>query len=257
MDKFALNKKIQLLSVVVPVFNECKTLEKCIKDLFGVLNTIDRPYEVYIIESNSTDGSRELINRMKNEYDFELILEDKPKGKGFAVRSGLNLISGDVFTIFDVDGEYDPIDLLDLIKPIESGKTSFVLGSRHSDSWALRRLKNQSLRTFLMNVAHLLFTKLINSLFKSKLKDPFTMYKVIRTSVFKNIYLRSNRFDLDWELVCLALRLGSKPIELPVNYVSRNFDEGKKIRFFYDPVTWMFALFRFKFMPINQKSRFN
>jgi hypothetical protein len=105
-----------------------------------------------------------------------------------------------------------------------------------------------------MNVAHLFFTFLINTLFNVKLKDPFTMYKIMRKEIFEGVTLVSDRFDLDWEFVCLAIRLGSNPLELPVNYTSRSFSEGKKIRLFLDPLTWILAVLRFKFMPILRKS---
>ena len=77
--------------------------------------------------------------------------------------------------------------------------------------------------------------------------DPFTMYKVFRSEVFRGVVLRSDRFDLDWELVIKAVRRGSRPFEVPISYKSRSFDEGKKVSFFRDPVSWIIALFRFRF----------
>ncbi len=252
LDKFAIKRNIKLLSVVIPVYNESRTLEKCIKELYLVLDNIQTQYEVFIVESNSTDGSREILIKLNDIYNFKLILQDTPKGKGFAVRSALNLIMGDVFAIYDADDEYNPNDFMKLLAPIESGDTSFVLGSRHSNKWALRKFEAQGARALLMNVAHIVFTQIINVLFRSKFRDPFTMYKIIRKEIFDGINLTSNRFDLDWELVCVAIRLGSAPLEIPVQYSSRSFAEGKKIRLFYDPLTWIVAIFKFRIMPINR-----
>lgn len=255
LDNFAIKKKIELLSIIIPVFNESHTLEKSIKGLYQVLHSIKTQYEVYVVESNSTDGSRDLVLNLNKMFDFKLILQDQPKGKGFAVRSALALIKGDVFVIFDADDEYNPKDLVKLLSPIESGETSFVLGSRHSHTWAFRSFGKNLSTSLLMNMAHVFFTQIINILFRTKFRDPFTMYKIIRKEIFRNINLTSNRFDLDWELVCIAVRLGSKPIEIPVHYESRSFNEGKKIRFFYDPLTWIVAIFKFRFMPINRANR--
>jgi hypothetical protein len=165
-------------------------------------------------------------------------------------------MKGDVFLVFDADGEYNADDIPNLLKPIESGETSFVLGTRHILNSQMRSFNNGKLLAKFMNVAHVFFTYLINFFFNIKLTDPFTMYKVMRVEIFKNVELTSNRFDLDWELVCVALRLGCYPIEIPVYYRSRDFSEGKKIKFFYDPILWIIALFKFRFLPVRKSPGF-
>ena len=251
-DKYAIRKKIELLSIIIPVYNEIKTIELSISNLYSVLKSISTNFEVFVVESNSNDGSREKVLELQEKYKYNLTLQDSPKGKGSAVREAFYKISGEVFLIFDGDNEYDPKDLVKLIVPIEEGETSFVLGSRHSNLWKLRNFNNSKVISFIMNGAHIIFVNMINLFFSANLTDPFSMYKIIRTDIFKDIRLTSNRFDLDWELICISLRLGSKPIELPITYSSRSFKEGKKIKLFLDPITWMIALFKFRFLPIQK-----
>ena len=115
----------------------------------------------------------------------------------------------------------------------------------------MRLMYHHRILPALMNLAHRFFTGLINVTFFIRLTDPFTMYKIFRKEVFSDVELVSNRFDLDWELVIKAIRLGAYPIEIPVNYKSRSFSEGKKVRFFLDPITWVFALIRFRFCSLR------
>jgi hypothetical protein len=101
-----------------------------------------------------------------------------------------------------------------------------------------------------MNGAHWAFTTMFNVVYRTKLRDPFTMYKVFRTSCIIGVPFTSNRFDFDWELVAKLVRLGNIPLEVPITYVSRDFDSGKKVRFFRDPLTWIVALAKFRFTKL-------
>ena len=98
-----------------------------------------------------------------------------------------------------------------------------------------------------MNVGHIAFLALFNVVYQQRLRDPFTMYKVFRRDCLHGIPLECNRFDFDWELTAKLVRAGYKPMELPVSYHSRSFGEGKKIRLFRDPLTWVRACFRYRF----------
>lgn len=251
MDPFSQKQKIKLLSIIVPIFNEESTVVKALRALTEISKDIECKTEIIVIESNSTDKTRELVIQLNEDLDFELFLEETPKGKGFAVRQGMKMMNGDVFMIFDADDEYDPNDIPKLIVPIELGLTSFVLGSRHKTNNPMRSFVRNPLIGRIMNFGHVVFTALINISFKEKLTDPFTMYKLFRSEVFQDINLTSNRFDFDWELVCLALRQGCKPIELPISYISRDYSSGKKVRLIYDPLLWMIALIKFRFLPIK------
>lgn len=228
-------------------YNEEATFEKAVRDLLTVLESLPYSYELIVVESNSKDNTRNLATKLQAELDYKLILQQQAFGKGFAIREALRHKTGDLFLIYDADGEYNPQDIPRLIAPIASGATSFVLGTRHQAGLAMREMSDYKVKSMIMNYAHKFFTFLINIFFGTNLSDPFTMYKIFRTEVFHDVELVSNRFDFDWELVAKAIRRGSQPIEVPIQYISRSFSEGKKIRFFYDPMTWIFALVRFKF----------
>ncbi len=254
VDSFASKKPIELLSVVVAAYNEADTIANSLNGLHEVLTTLNCASEIIVVESNSTDGTREILLGIERELNLKLILQDHPQGKGSAVRLGMSQMSGNVFLIYDADAEYDPADIPKLLVPIETGETSFVLGTRHEKGRTMRVMDHHRIRPALMNLAHRFFTELINFTFFVKLTDPFTMYKIFRSEVFRNVELVSNRFDFDWELVCKAIRLGCIPIEIPVFYKSRSFSEGKKVRFFRDPITWIIALIKFRIGKIKKYS---
>jgi glycosyltransferase involved in cell wall biosynthesis len=247
IDKFALRQPINKLSILIAAYNEVATILPAIESLIPVVSSLSCEYEIIVVESNSTDGTRELLQRNIDNLGIHLFLEELPKGKGSAIRLGMANMSGDVFLIYDADAEYLASDIPKLLVPIENGLTSFVLGTRHEKGSPMRVMPDHIFLSELMNIAHKFFTTLINVFFGVKLTDPFTMYKVFRTQIFIGIKLVSNRFDLDWELVEKAIRLGSRPIEVPVFYEARSFSQGKKVRLFRDPFSWLVALFRFRF----------
>jgi glycosyltransferase involved in cell wall biosynthesis len=249
-DAFASNQPIKLLSVIVAAYNEASTIAQTLSKLSGVLKTLNCSSEIIVVESNSSDETRKILKSIENQLNLKLIFQDHPQGKGSAVRLGMNQMNGDVFLIYDADAEYDPADIPKLLVPIENGETSFVLGTRHEKGRSMRVMDHHRIRPALMNLAHRFFTGLINVTFFVKLTDPFTMYKIFRSEVFTGVELVSNRFDFDWELVCKSIRLGCVPLEIPVYYKSRSFSEGKKVRFFKDPLTWMVALVKFRFSRI-------
>jgi glycosyltransferase involved in cell wall biosynthesis len=238
------------LSIIVPIYNERGTVKEALdaivaKEIPGIR------LELIFVESNSTDGTREIVLTYQNNPRVKLILEDKPRGKGFAVRTGLKEATGDVILIQDADLEYDLADYDALVAPIFAGRQAFVLGSRHGQGgWAIRKFTDQPLRGLILNLAHWTFTLMINVSLGIWLKDPFTMYKVFRRDCLKGLTFECNRFDFDWELLIKLVRKGYKPIELPITYRSRSFAEGKKIRMWSDPVTWMKALIKYRFQKL-------
>lgn len=254
MDSFALNQPIKFLSVIVAAYNEAGTVAQAMEELSQVLNGLSCSSEIIVVESNSTDDTREILMGIQNHLKIKLVFQDHAQGKGSAVRLGMSQMRGDAFLIYDADSEYEPKDIPKLLTPIENGSTSFVLGTRHEKGKSMRVMDAHRIRPAIMNLAHTFFTGLINISFRTKLTDPFTMYKIFRSEVFSGIELVSDRFDLDWELVCKAIRLGCIPVEIPVYYKSRSFSEGKKVRFFRDPVNWLVALVRFRFSRIIKKA---
>ena len=238
------------LSVIVPVYNEAATARPALEALLAKEIPGVR-IEVLIIESNSTDGSCEIVNAFRDHPRVTLILEDRPRGKGHAVRAGFARATGDVILIQDADLEYDLADYDILLAPILAGRQVFVLGSRHGQGgWAIRQFADQPFRAFVFNLGHWGFTALINVSLGIWLRDPFTMYKVFRRECLEGLTLTCNRFDLDWELLIKLVRRGYRPIEIPVAYRSRSFTQGKKIRPFRDPLTWLVAWARARFGPL-------
>ena len=249
-DPFALNQPIKLLSVIIAAYNEASTIAQTLARLHDVLETLNCSSEIIVVESNSTDETRGILRSIEQQLKLKLVFQEHPQGKGSAIRLGMKQMNGDVFLIYDADAEYDPTDIPKLLEPIENGETSFVLGTRHEKGRSMRVMDNHRIRPALMNLAHKFFTGLINVTFFVKLTDPFTMYKIFRSEVFTGVKLVSNRFDFDWELVCKSIRLGCVPTEIPVFYKSRSFSEGKKVRFLRDPITWVVALVKFRFVRL-------
>jgi glycosyltransferase involved in cell wall biosynthesis len=178
-------------------------------------------------------------------------LQDRPAGKGNAVRAGFEAMTGDYVLIQDSDDEYDIKDYDALLEPLMSGEAAFVLGARHGGgSWKMRRFTGQPVLSHVMNFGHWLFAMLINLTYGLHIKDPFTMYKVFRVDCLHNLTFECDRFDFDCELVIKLARRGYIPVEIPVNYRSRSFEQGKKINVLRDPLTWLWAILRFRFQKI-------
>jgi glycosyltransferase involved in cell wall biosynthesis len=240
----------RVLSVVVPVFNERATAKESL-DAIVAKAIPGWTLEIIIVESNSTDGSRDIVLGYKDHPRVKVILEEKPSGKGHAVREGFKHATGEVMLIQDADLEYDLADYDVLLAPIAAGRQTFVLGSRHGDGgWALRKFDDQPLHALVLNSAHWTFAFLINVSLGIWLKDPFTMYKVFRRDCLDGLTFECNRFDFDWELLIKLVRKGHRPIEIPISYKSRSFKEGKKITMFRDPLTWLWALVKYRIKPL-------
>jgi SAM-dependent methyltransferase len=239
------------LSIVLPAFNEARTLPVLLDGLLArTLEDIDR--EIILVESNSTDGTREIAMRYQQHPDVKLVLEDRPRGKGHAVRTGLAHATGDFILIQDADLEYDLDDYDVLLEPLTTGRRAFVLGSRHGGkTLKLRSFAGQPLLSSFLNGGHWFFRTILNVLYGVRLKDPFTMYKVFRRDCLSGLRLECNRFDLDYEIVIKLIRKGYRALEIPVNYRSRSFTEGKKVSILRDPLTWLWALIKFRVQPLD------
>jgi hypothetical protein len=107
----------------------------------------------------------------------------------------------------------------------------------------------------IVNMAHWVFTWLFNVTYRTRLRDPFTMYKVFRRECIEGVEFVADRFDFDWELAGKLVRLGYRPVEIPIEYEARSFEGGKKVRFFRDPPTWIAACLRFRFCPLPDQRR--
>jgi glycosyltransferase involved in cell wall biosynthesis len=238
------------LSVIVPIYNEAATVRQSL-DAILAKTVPGWTLQIIMVESNSTDGTRSIVQTYNAHPRVKLILEDRPRGKGHAVRAGLAHATGDVILIQDADLEYDLDDYDILLAPLAAGRQEFVLGSRHGEGgWAIRKFSDQPFQALILNLAHWGFTLLINVALFIWLKDPFTMYKVFRRECLEGLTFECNRFDFDWELLMKLVRKGHRPIEIPISYKSRSFKEGKKISMFRDPLTWLWAVVKYRFVKL-------
>lgn len=238
------------LSVVVPIYNEAATVRTAL-DAIVAKEVPGWTLQLIFVESNSTDGTRDLVLPYAAHPRVKLILEDRPRGKGYAVRTGFAHATGDVILIQDADLEYDLDDYDVLLAPLAAGRQSFVLGSRHGQGgWAIRQFSDQPVQALILNFGHWGFTLLINVTLGIWLRDPFTMYKVFRRDAIAGLKFECNRFDFDWEILIKLIRSGHRPIEIPISYKSRSFKEGKKVSMFRDPLTWLWALAKYRFQRL-------
>jgi glycosyltransferase involved in cell wall biosynthesis len=240
-------------SIIVAAFNERPTFPLLMDALLKKeIPGVDR--EIILVESNSTDGTRELAKQYQRHPEIKLVLQDRPRGKGHAIREGFRHATGDVVLIQDADLEYDLDDHEALLAPILSHRALFVLGTRHAGNWKMRRFARQKALATGLNLGHAFFTGLINALFRQNMTDPFTMFKVFRRDCLFGLEFHCNRFDFDHELVIKLVRKGYRPLEIPVNYSSRSFREGKKVRLFRDPFTWLWVDLKLRFTRVLPKN---
>jgi SAM-dependent methyltransferase len=241
------------LSIIMPVFNEAATFKETFASVAGAkVEGVTR--EIIVIESNSTDGSHELVQAIEKTPDVRVIYEDRPRGKGHAVRAGIEAATGDFILIQDADSEYDVADYDIVLAPLLQLSSTFVLGSRHlgGRTWKIREFSDFKSLGVVMNLAHEGFTLLANVLYDTDMRDPTTMYKAFRRECYEGIDFKRDRFDFDWELVCKLVRRGHVPVEVPINYKSRSYSEGKKVRFFRDPLTWLTTIVSSRFERLDK-----
>ena len=212
------------ISIIVPVYNEEKTISKILDKLSKVNLKIKK--EIIIVDDGSKDRSKELIegyieNKKRNKTEDYRFIPKENRGKGSAIKEGIKSATGDIITIQDADLEYNPEDYKKLIKPIIQNKAEVVYGSRF-----LKEHKPMYKTYFLGNKLLTLLTKI---LYNSEITDMETCYKVFRSDIIKNIKIKANRFDFEPEVTARILKQGIKIKEIPISYSPRSIEEGKKI----------------------------
>ena len=229
------------LSIVVPVYNEAATLPEIVRRVLTAAVDADR--ELILVDDGSTDGTRELydeIRRAHAGHEVQVVLHERNRGKGAALRTGFSRATGDVILIQDADLEYDPRDYPKLLEPIVENKADVVFGSRFVGGQAHR------VHFFWHMIGNRLLTLLSNALTNLNLTDMETCYKVFRTEVLQGITLKSNGFDFEPEFTAKIARAGCRVYEVGVSYAGRDYAEGKKITW-VDGVQAVFAIVRFRF----------
>jgi hypothetical protein len=234
------------LSIILPVYDEAHSIQRVVDTLLKKPLRIEK--ELVIVESGSKDGTRDIVRQWQGLPGIRVLLQPVANGKGNAVRAGLQACTGSIVLIQDADLEYDIDDYDALLEPILQGKTSFVLGSRTlgASGWKVRQFATGAIAGTLLNLAQVGFAKTFNLLYQQRTTDVNTMFKVFRRSCLSGIELESDGFELDIELVCKLVVAGHAPLEVPVNYVARDFQQGKKIRFFRDAWPSYAAFFKYR-----------
>ena len=220
------------LSVIIPVYNEAKTVEEIIKRVEAV--NIDK--EIIAVDDGSTDDSLDILNKLVNENRIKLIKHDKNFGKGAAIKLGLKVANGDIVIIQDADLETDPQDFYELTKPIINGETKAVFGYRIAKKpasiywWGGKTVS--------------LITRL---LYGGNVRDVNNGYKVMTRDLWRDLDLKSNRFQICEEITAKLLKRKEKIIQVPTQYFPRTKKQGKKLGF-KDGIISIITLIKFRFL---------
>ena len=227
------------LTIIIPVYNEEKTLEEIINKVQKVdLGVIKK--EIIIVDDASKDNTLRIIKKLSKKYkNIKFYSHNVNKGKGAAIRTGLKYFTGNILVIQDGDLEYNPEDFKRLIKPILDKKTKVVYGSRF-----LGGIKGYIIP--LHNLGNKILTLITQLLYFRKITDMETCYKMMSRDVINSLNLKAKRFDFEPEITAKIIKKGYKIIEIPIIYNSRSFKEGKKITLI-DGFKALYVLLKYRF----------
>jgi glycosyltransferase involved in cell wall biosynthesis len=232
--KSSYNAQVKL-SVVVPVYNEEKTIEEILQRVLKV-GLAD---EIVVVDDGSKDSTASLVKKLAGQ-NIKLISHDKNRGKGAAVRTGIQAAQGDLILIQDADLEYYPEDYPALLKPIQDGAADVVYGSRF-----LGGPRRPTM--FWHMIANKLLTFMTNILYNNILTDMETGYKLFKREALKDISIRSNSFDFEPEITAKILKGKVRVFEVPITFNPRDYSEGKKIGL-KDAFEAVWALLKYRFV---------
>jgi glycosyltransferase involved in cell wall biosynthesis len=220
-----------ILSLIVPVYNEEKTIKQVIDKILAV--PVEK--EIIVVDDSSTDSTGKILRDLRYN-NLKVIHHSSNRGKGAAVLTGLENASGEYVVVQDADFEYDPNDYLKLLDAVKNGSADLVLGARFTSGYHGMKIPKAGNR---------LLTGLMNMLFGVKLNDCFTCYKLMRKADLLGLGLSSNSFDIEIEILAKAIKKRMRIVEVPVSYTPRTYHEGKKIRV-KDGIWAVLRIFKFR-----------
>ena len=224
------------LSVIVPVFDERNTVVEIVRRMRRVELPVG--LQIIIVDDGSSDGTRDVLRHL-GDSTVTVVMHDRNRGKGTAIRTGLEHVTGDLVLIQDADLEYDPEDWPKLLAPILSGKAQVVYGSRFTGE-----RRNMLVLHWIGNRFLSLVT---NVLYDTTLSDMETCYKLFERDVLRGITIKSERFEFEPEITAKILRKGIRIYEVPISYAGREADEGKKITW-RDGFIALWTLVKYRFV---------
>jgi len=223
-----------LVSVVMPAYNERDTIDEIIRRVLAVPLRV----ELIVVDDGSTDGTRDMLQSLQRELGFKLVLQPQNGGKGSALRTGFQQVTGDIVVIQDADLEYSPEEYPSLIELICAGRADVVYGSRF--------LGRHRVFLFTHYMGNKLLTFLTNVLYNTILTDMETCFKVMRVEVLRSFTLHSDGFGIEPELTAKIFKRGYRVYEIPITYDGRGYTEGKKITW-RDGVVALWVLLKYRF----------
>jgi glycosyltransferase involved in cell wall biosynthesis len=228
------------LSVVIPVFNESRTIEEVVRRVTAVDVGLEK--ELVLVDDGSTDGTQETLRKMEAEQpQHKYVFHQRNRGKGAALRSGFGVAGGDIVLIQDADLEYDPHDYAALLGPILQGHADVVYGSRFLGGGPHRVV------FYWHYLGNRFLTTLSNMMTDLNLTDMEVCYKVFKKEVLDAIVLREDRFGFEVEITAKVAKGGWVVYEVPIAYYGRSYAEGKKITW-KDGVRALWCILKYRFM---------
>ena len=235
------------LSVIIPAFNEAQTIRQVVEAVKEV--PIDT--EIIVVNDGSTDETPEILEQMRDELRLKILQCKNNRGKGAAIRLGLEQVTGEFVVIQDADLELRPSDIVPIVEVLQKGIAKVVYGSRF-----LNGKKRASLRTYIANRMLASFT---NLLYHVRITDEATCYKAFNTNLVANLNLTAQGFEFCPEVTAKVLRAGYHIHEVPISYFPRTKQSGKKLRFWREGIRAGWTLLKYRFAPtskILKKTRF-
>ena len=207
------------LSILMPVYNERATLERAIASVLEA--NLSDSFELLVVDDGSTDGTRELLRETTWPEQVQVLYHDRNRGKGAALRTAREAAQGEFCAVMDADLEYDPTDIAQLLKPLRAGRAEAVYGTR--------AFRSHSAFSFWYVIGNRTVTLAANVIFNSWISDMMTGHKAMRTELFRQLRLRERGFAIEAEITARLLQHGIRIYEVPIDYVARGREEGKKL----------------------------